>query len=302
VSGPQEQIGANRSAKIKKEFSGWLIIIPAIILFAFFIWVPLVETLRLALYSTKGMDIENFVGLKNFRNVIIDPDFLPAVRNTFVYTIWSLVIGFLVPIIIAMFLNEVVHLKGLFRLGTYLPNVVPGLATVIMWSYILGSGSNGVLNIILHNVFGMGPTVWLSNPHIVIPLIVTTMTWKGAGATALIYLAGLQGINPELYEASAIDGAGIWKRIWHITVPNIYNLGRTLLILQIIAVFQILYEPLVMTNGGPNDASISLMQLVYNYAFVNFDYSKASAVSFIIAIMLFILTALYMKLSKPKDM
>jgi multiple sugar transport system permease protein len=171
-----------------------------------------------------------------------------------------------------------------------------------MWSYILGSGSNGVLNIILHNVFGMGPTVWLSNPHIVIPLIVTTMTWKGAGATALIYLAGLQGINPELYEASAIDGAGIWKRIWHITVPNIYNLGRTLLILQIIAVFQILYEPLVMTNGGPNDASISLMQLVYNYAFVNFDYSKASAVSFIIAIMLFILTALYMKLSKPKDM
>jgi multiple sugar transport system permease protein len=298
----QKQVGGINTAKIKREFSGWMIILPAIVLFAFFIWVPLAQVIRLSLYYTQDLTIVKFVGLRTFIDVFKGPDFIPAVENTFMYTLWSLILGFSIPIIIAMFLNEVVHFKGLFRVGAYLPNVVPGLATVIMWTYMFGSGSNGVANIVLHDVFGIGPITWLSNPHLVIPLIVLTMTWKGAGATALIYLAGLQGINPELYEASAIDGAGIWKRIWHITFPNIYNLGRTLLIIQIISVFQILYEPLVMTNGGPNDASISLMLLVYNYAFVNMDFAKASAVSFIIAAVLIILTGLYMKLTKRKDM
>ncbi len=301
-SSRQVRIGTFRYQKAINQISGWLIIIPAVILFAFYIWVPLLEIIRLSFYSTQGMDILKFVGLTNFKHVFIDPDFKPAVINSFMYTFYSLIIGFIVPIIIAMFLNEVVHFKAIFRLGTYLPNVVPGLATIIMWTYIFGAGSNGVLNIILHSVLGMGPTAWLDHANAVIPVIVTTMTWKGAGATALIYLAGLQGINPELYEASAIDGAGIWKRIWHITLPNIYNLGRTLLILQIITVFQILYEPLVMTNGGPNQGSLSLMLYVYDLAFQNGDYSKASAVSLIVAIMLVILTALYMKLSKRKDM
>lgn len=289
------------AVKLKHNISGWLIMLPTVLLFVFFMWEPLVESIRLALYSTKGLQTVKFVGLANFRYVIEHPDFKPAVINTFSYTLWSLVIGFFVPIIIAMLLNEVVHLKGLFRVGTYIPNVVPGLATVMMWTFMFRSGNTGILNVILKGL-GLHEMMWLSDPHLTIPLIVITLTWKGAGATALIYLAGLQGINPELYEAAAIDGAGVWKRIWHITVPNIYNLARTLLILQIISVFQIFYEPLMMTNGGPNDASISLMQLVYRFAFENIDYSRAAAVSVIISFMLVILTAIYYTLIRRKDM
>jgi multiple sugar transport system permease protein len=129
-----------------------------------------------------------------------------------------------------------------------------------------------------------------------------SLTWKGAGATTLLYIAGLQGIDPELYEAAIIDGAGILKRIRYITIPNIYNLARTLLILQIISVFQILYEPLVMTNGGPNNASISIMQLVFKFAFERFDYPKAASVSVIICLILAVLTVLYFKINKRKDM
>jgi multiple sugar transport system permease protein len=301
-SGWQEQFGGNRTEKVKRAFSGWLVILPAVILFAFFIWVPLLETIRLSLYSTQGINVLDYVGLDNFKAVLNDPDFIPAIKNTFLYTGWSLVIGFFIPIIIAMLLNEIVHFKGLFRIGTYLPNVVPGLATVMIWGFFFRPGDTGVLNILLQKTFHIGPQLWLTNPHLTIPLIVLTMTWKSAGSTALIYLAGLQGINPELYEAAAIDGAGIWNRIWHVTLPNIFNLGRTMLVLQIISVFQILYEPLVMTNGGPNDASISIMQLVYRYAFEKFDYSKASAVSLIIAVMLIILTGIYNKLVKHEDM
>lgn len=127
------------------------------------------------------------------------------------------------------------------------------------------------------------------------------LTWKGAGSTALIYMAGISGINPEYYEAAAIDGAGIWRRIFHITVPCILNLGRTMLILQVISVFQILYEPLVLTNGGPNNASLSIMLLVYKYAFTKYDYPKAAALSVIICVVLILLSGLYMKLTKSKD-
>lgn len=288
-------------AVIRKNISGWLIMTPTLILFAFFVWEPLLASVRLSLYSAKGMRTTEFVGFKNYIDVFHHPDFLPAVRNTFSYTIWSIIIGFLVPIIMAIIINEMIHAKGLFRIGIYFPNIVPGLATVMMWAFIFRPGKTGVLNIILGSI-GIQPQVWLSNPKITIPLIVLTMTWKGAGATALIYLAALQGINPELYEAAIIDGAGIWNRIVHVTVPNLRNLIRSLLILQVISVFQILYEPLVMTNGGPNDASISIMQLVFKYAFEKFDYPKAAAVSVIISLFLITLTAVYNKLSKEQDM
>jgi len=135
----------------------------------------------------------------------------------------------------------------------------------------------------------------------VIPLIVVTATWKGAGATALIYMAGLAGINPELYEAATIDGAGIWKRIRYITLPAIFNLGSTMLILQIIAIFQIMYEPLVLTAGGPDNASLSLMLLMWRYAFGGtMDYGRASAVAVIIALILLAFTALYSFVNKRK--
>lgn len=286
---------------IKKNISGWLIMAPTLILFAFFVWEPLLASVRLSLYSAKGMRTIEFVGLKNYIDVLHHPDFLPAVKNTFSYTIWSLLIGFLVPIVLAIIINEMVQAKGLFRVGIYFPNIVPGLATVMMWAFIFRPGKTGVLNIILGSL-GVDPQVWLSNPKLTIPLIVLTMTWKGAGATALIYLAALQGINPELYEAAIIDGAGIWKRIVHITIPNLRNLIRSLLILQVISVFQILYEPLVMTNGGPNNASISIMQLVFKYAFEKFDYPKAAAVSVIISLFLITLTAVYNKFNKEQDM
>lgn len=286
---------------IKKNMAGYLMMLPSIILFIFFVWEPLIECVRISVYSAKGITLQSFVGLKNYADVLHHPDFGPAIRNTFVYTIWSLVIGFLVPIIIAIFISEIRRGKSIFKIGVYLPNIVPGMAMVLMFGFIFRPGATGILNIILGKL-GFESFSWLTNTKWTIPLIVVSLTWKGAGATALLYIAGLQGIDPELYEAAIIDGAGIWQRIKNITLPCIYNLARTLLILQIISVFQILYEPLVMTNGGPNNASISIMQLMYRFAFEKYDYPKASAVAVIICLILVILTAIYMKINKEKDM
>jgi multiple sugar transport system permease protein len=284
-----------------KNISGWLLMLPPLILFVFFVLVPLLESVRLSLYHANGMNLIDFAGFENYMLVFQHPDFFPALKNTVSYTLWSLVIGFLVPIVLAVIINEIRMGKSFIKVSIYLPNVVPGMAMVFLWTFIFRPGDTGILNILLDKI-GIDPQPWLSNPRWTIPLIVMILTWKGAGATTLLYIAGLQGIDPELYEAAIIDGAGIFKRLRYITIPCIYNLARTLLILQVIAVFQILYEPLVMTNGGPNNASISIMQLVFRFAFERFDYPKAAAVSVIISIILVILTAVYFKINKRKDM
>ena len=287
--------------RLLHDIGGWAIMAPGALLFVFFVWIPLFESLRLSFFDTKGFTTTAFVGLKNYRQMLVHPDFWPSLRNSMLYTFWSIIIGFFVPIIMSIIINEMTYGKNITRTGIYLPNIVPGLATVFLWRYIFSAEASGGMNMLL-SMLGLPPMAYLSNTTIVIPIIVLTMTWRGAGATTLIYLASLQSINPEYYEAAIIDGAGVRQRIWHITMPNIFNLARTLLILQIIAVFQILYEPMVMTNGGPNNASVSMMQVVYRYAFERFDYSHAAAMSVIVSIILIALTLLYNKVSKPKDL
>lgn len=285
---------------MKSDLFGWFIMLPSIILFTFFVWEPLLESVRLSLYSAKGVQLQEFVGLENYKTVLNNVDFMAAFTNTFAYIGWSLVIGFVVPIILAIFISETVRGKSLFRTAVYFPNMIPGMAVSLIWVYFFKPGPTGVLNILLSKI-GIEPSVWLNNAAMVIPLIVVALTWKGAGSTSLIYMAGISGINPEYYEAAAIDGAGIFQRIFHVTIPSILSNARTMLILQIISVFQILYEPLVLTNGGPNNASISIMLLVYRYAFRDFNYPVAAALSVMICIVLILLSGLYMRLTRSKD-
>lgn len=276
----------------RRDISGWVIMIPSLVLFAFFVWVPLIQSVKLSFFNTRGFTPTEFVGLKNYIAVVHDPVFMKALSNTFVYIFWSLAVGFLVPIIMAILLNEVVYFKSLFRVGMYFPNVVPGVATIMMWALIMTPGNTGILNTFIGKL-GIAPQKWLENPSWTILLIVITMTWKSAGSTALVYLARLQGINQDHYEAAAMDGAGIWQRIFFITIPGLFSTCKTLFILQIIAVFQVLYEPMVMTGGGPNNASISLMQLNYRYAFQDMKIAQATALGVIIAIILVSLTCVY---------
>jgi hypothetical protein len=284
----------------KRDLMGWLVILPPVILFAFFVWEPLLESVRLSLYSARGVELQEFVGLQNYIEVFNDVNFKAAFLNTFKYIGWSLIIGFVVPIILAIFISETVRLKSFFRFAVYLPNIMPGMAVALLWVYFFKPGYTGVLNILLGKC-GIAPSAWLNNAALVIPLIVIALTWKGAGSTSLIYMAGISGINPEYYEAAAIDGAGIGQRIFHVTIPCILSLGKTMLILQVIAVFQILYEPLVLTNGGPNNASLSIMLLVYKYAFNKYDYPNAAALSVVICIVLILLSGLYMALTRKKN-
>lgn len=284
-------------AAIKINTAAWLLLIPSLITFIIIVWMPLISGIVLSFFETKGYDAVKFVGLKNFIDVVQDSEFKSTLFNTFSYTFWSLLIGFLVPIFVAIILNEMVNFKAFFKFSVYFPTMVPGIACALLWYFMFDPGKGGLLNSILIQL-GLPQSSWLQNPQLTIPLIVITMTWKGFGGTALIYLASLQGINQELYEAAIIDGANLVQRIRYITLPQIANIILLMLIMQIIGVFQVMAEPLTMTDGGPNNASTSLMLQSYFYAFRYFRADKSMALGVITFIILAILTVIYQVFSK----
>ena len=280
-------------ARLAEDLKSWMIMLPGLILMTFFIWEPLLESVRMSLYKTRNIELVRFIGLDNFISVVGKDDFLQALANTFSYTFWSLIIGFALPVLLALLIGETVRGKSFFRTAAYLPNMLPGLAVIILWSSFFSGEKSGVLNILLGRL-GIPQQSYLTRYEWVIPIIIIISTWKGAGATALIYMAGMAGVNPELYEAAAIDGATVWQRVFHILLPSIRKLASTLLILQIISVFQIMYEPMMLTKGGPDNASLSLMQLMWQYAFGgSMNYGKASAVAVIVTLILLVMTAIY---------
>lgn len=287
-------------AKLKTELIAWGLMIPSLILFSFFVWVPLLDTVKMSFFSVKGTTLVDFVGFENYRKLWVQPAFKIAWVNTVKYTVCSLFVGLCVPVIMAALITEVTHFKGFFRVAVYFPNVIPSIAAVMIFTFFFGAGKSGVLNILLSKI-GVEPVGFLTNEKLVIFWIVVAMTWKAAGSTALVYMASISSIAPELYEAATIDGASPFKRFFSITMPTILRTGKTMLILQILAVFQILYEPMMMTNGGPNNASISIMELVYNLAFSQIKMSQAAALSVEVCICLIILTVIYYAVANKVD-
>lgn len=284
----------------RREISSWVLLIPSVLLFVLMVWQPLLSTIRIAFYETRGFDAVRFIGLENFKNVLTNSSFMTTLKNTCFYVIWSLVIGYLLPYIVAVMVNEMVHAKSAFRFFCYFPSMVPGMAAALMWKFLFEPGANGVLNAIL-GVFEVDPCQWLQNPKMVIPLIIVTMTWRGFGGSMLIYLASLQGINRELYEAASIDGAGFFTKMRYIQFPAMKGLLLLMLIRQIIGVFQIMQEPLAMTGGGPNNASSTLMLSSYNYAFTYFQLGRAMAVGTITFLILAVLTVIYQVISRKVE-
>lgn len=288
------------NGKIRRDLFAWLLMIPSLILFGFFVWGPLLDTVKMSFYETRGMELVKFVGFQNYKKLLAQPAYDIAWGNTVKYTICSLFVGLAVPVIIAALITEVTHFKGFFRIAAYYPNVIPSIAAVMIFTFFFGTGNSGVLNILLAKI-GVGPVNFLTNEKWVIFWIVVAMTWKAAGSTALVYMSSISGISADLYEAATIDGASPIRRFFSVTMPTILKTGKTMLILQILAVFQILYEPMMMTNGGPNNASISIMELVYDLAFKYMKFSQAAALSVEVCLILIVLTVIYYAVANRVD-
>ncbi len=276
----------------RRHTAGLLFLLPAFVVFALFVWYPIVYGFVLSLQDNSLFGgTGSWVGLRNFQRVISDPLFGIAWSNTLKFALYGLLFGYAIPVVLAIAINEVRVGKAYFRLAFYLPVILPPLVTVFLWRYMY-TPDGGLFNELLTLVH-IGKQPWLQSPNTALPSLVVVSTWANAGSAMLIYLAALQGIPAQLYEAAELDGAGIGARIWHITLPQIRPIMLILLILQIIATVQIFIEPFTLTNGGPVYGTTTIMLLIYNYAFQNGDLGAASALSVILFLVLVTLSLVY---------
>lgn len=298
----EPKLNKNRSLAgvVARNLSGWLLILPSLFLFVMIVWRPIVIGISYSFFDLHQYKPVEFIGLKNFKDVLSDTNLIQTFKNTLGYVGWSLLIGFPLPFICAVLMNEMIHAQGYFKVSTYLPVIIPSVAVCMIWSIVYKNGTGGLLNMILY-YFGLKPVSWLDNKDLVIPLIVITMSWNGFGSTLIMYLATLQGINQELYEAARLDGAGFFGRIIHVLFPHMRGLLLLMVVRQIIGVFNVTEQPLVMTGGGPNGASLSIGLTNWRYAFQYDLPEKSMALGVCTFCILLCLTFVYFGLDKRVD-
>lgn len=283
-----------------RNISGWLLIAPSVILFVLLVWRPIIIGISYSFFDLKGFAPVKFVGFDNYIDVLTDTNFLQTLKNTVWYVFWSLIIGFPLPFICAVILNELIHTKGWFRVSTYLPVLVPSIASMLIWKLIYQDGSGGLLNMFLYYI-GIAPVDWLNNKALVIPELIISMTWHGFGGAIILYLATLQGVDNSLYDAARVDGVGLIGRFTTVLFPHMRSLLLLNVIRQMISVFNVTEQPLAMTGGGPNGASMSLGLTNYFYAFKFGQYEKSLALGVITFVILMGLTFVYFYFDKKTE-
>ena len=275
-------------------------LLPMLVVFGLFSWAPIVQSVVMSFQETNLVTAPTFVGLDNFRAVLADPLLWTAVRNTLWFAVLALLLGYPIPLVAAVLMSEVRRFKGLYSTLAYLPVVIPPVVAVLLWKFFYDASPTGVFNTLLGSV-GLGPVPWLQDASTAMVSLVIEATWAAAGGTVIIYLAALTGVPPELYEAAEIDGASVWGKVWHVTIPRLRGVLLITFILQIVGTAQVFLEPFLFTGGGPANSTTTILRLIYNYAFANSlggDYGSATALSLMLAVVLGVLSAVYFRLTR----
>nr|WP_254552809.1 sugar ABC transporter permease [Kitasatospora sp. MMS16-BH015] len=267
----------------------------ALLCFALFTWYPMVREIVMSFQRTRH-GTTSWVGLANYRQITADPEFWSAWRNTLLYTGIALVVGFVVPFVTAIVINELRHARSYLRMLVYLPVMLPPVAGILLFKSFMDPGY-GLFNQLLHALH-LPTSAWLTSKTTALPALVLVSTWANMGSATLVYLAALQGIPGELYEAAELDGAGLLQRIRHVTVPQTRLILSLMLMLQVVATMQMFTEAFVLTGGGPQGSTTTVVYLLYDYAF-NYDkFNTAAALGVILLLVLGAFSAVYLRLER----
>lgn len=290
-------VGLRRWRRMRPGLVALGIAAPAILVYLYFSWGPIVSSFVMSVQKVTPGSAAEWVGLENFAYVLSDPNLPQAALNTVYYTLLAIVFGFPVPLALAVLIAELRGHRWYFSALAYLPVMVPPVVAILLWKFFYDPSSDGVFNTIL-GAIGIGPVPWLTSPAFAMPSIVLETTWAGAGTAVIIYIAALTGIPSELYEAAELDGAGIWRRVWHVALPQMRGIIGTMLLLQVIGTMQIFTEPFLFTGGGPLGSTKTLLMTIYDYAFVRVDYGAATALSVLLAVVLAAVAFAYTRLTR----
>ena len=272
------------------RLAGWAFAGPALIVIALFFAVPVLAALALSLtdfdiYALSDLDNLRFVGLGNYVNLLHEPLFWKALGNTFYFVIVGVPLSIAVSLGAALLLqSKLGRFKPFFRTAFFAPVVTTVVAVAVIWRYLFHT-KYGLVNWGLGGV-GIDPIDWLGDPNWAMPTIILFAVWKNFGYNMIIFIAGLQAIPEDLYEAARIDGASSWSQFRHVTLPL---LGPVLLLVGILTMagyFQLFAEPYVMTQGGPLESTVSVLYLMYEQGFKWWNLGAASAVAFVLFVLM----------------
>ncbi|MGG1552608.1 carbohydrate ABC transporter permease [Paenibacillus ferrarius] len=282
---------AVRGLKKRRNLYVWgtLFILPEVILFLIFLWVPIVKGIFYSFYTVDFVGGNHFTGLANYVSVLKDDLLLTSIKNTLLYIGLGIVIGFWVPPLVAIAVSELRWFQGAARIVSYLPSAVPAIVLYGMWMWFFDAV--GPINSFLQAL--SLPQLSFFSPHLAMPSIVFMETWQSFGSATLIYIAAIVSIPKDWYEAAEIDGASVWQRIRFITLPSIKTLMLLLLLLQVITTSQGFQAQLSMTDGGPNNATLTYLLWLNHTAFRDLDFGKASAMGSLMFFVLILLSVAY---------
>ena len=301
MSAARAQIAA-KTPEWRAGRAGWLFIAPAITLIAVFFFLPVGASLLLSitdfdLYAVANPANVRVVGTRNYTDLLQNPTFWLALKNTFYFALIGGPLTVATSLGAALLVNaKAVRFKTFFRTVYFLPFVTTLVAVAIVWRYLYHP-QYGFLNYALGAV-GIHPIDWLGDPRWAMPAIILLAVWKNFGYNMLIFIAGLQSVPEDLYEAASLDGAGAVRQFWHVTLPNLAPTFFFVGVVTMIGYFQLFAEPYVMTTGGPLGATTSLVLFMYEEGFRWWRLGVAASIAFLLFLIILVWTAIQLRLER----
>lgn len=288
--------------RIKTSLTPYLFLAPALLVLLFTVFWPALQAFRLSFmeYGYTVTQPPTWVGLDNFERLLKDKTFWQTLKNTVVYLVCVVPVLAIAPLLLAILVNQ--KLKGIrwFRVAYYTPVVVSMVVAGIAWKWLYAE--NGLLNQLISNVAGKEIAFpWLTDPNWVLFSVMAVTVWKGLGYYMVIYLAGLQGLPADLYEAAAIDGSDGWRKHWDITLPLMKPYIFLVSVISAIASTKVFEEVFVMTQGGPRNASKTVVYYVYESAFKDLDMNYACTIGLVLFLIIVGLSFIRLALSNPAE-
>jgi len=279
----------------QRTISPYLFIAPFFILFLIFGLYPIIYSFWLSFFKGFGFEEKTFFGLGNYARLFEDPRYLKAVANTTKYALGSVFILSPLALVLALAINSAyVHWKGFYKTAFFFPVITSAVVIYVIFSRVLDTRF-GLLNALL-NWFGIPDVGWLTDPKWVIPAFLVMAIWTYLGINSLYWLAGITGINRELYEAASTDGANAWQSFWHITLPLLRPVTMFVVIQAIVGSYNLFAQPLLF--AAPRDAGLTITLYLYNQGFQYFNTGYASAIAYSMVALLLVLSLLNMWLFK----
>lgn len=293
----KRQLSTRASLYLRTDAWGYLFILPWVIGFLLFTIGPMLISLALS-FTTYDLSEVRYAGLHNYHYLLgRDPLFWKSLANTAIYVAFSVPLGLTGSLLLAMLLDTNARGISIFRTVYYLPSLTPAVASSLLWMWLLHPDI-GIINFALRHLGVTHPPGWLQSESWALPSMVLMSLWGIGGARMIIFLAGLQGISEHYYEAAKIDGANAWRRFLHITLPLITPVIFFNLVLGVIGAFQVFTNAYIMTEGGPNNATLFYALYLYRNAFVYFKMGRASAMAWILFAILFVFTFIQFRRSR----